>query len=129
MMYWRSQSCRQIILLFVFSQLKLHVICYPAPPSSPLLLKESARGLVPLMYRDVLRFLKNCITLTGIPADPVGLHSLRRSGAMFLQMIGVPLYEIQLLGDWKSMAVLLYLASTFDRKVQIQHMVVDQLGC
>lgn len=111
----------------VYTQLWNHVNHYPAPQSSPLLLKCSRSGLVPLMYKDVLFFLKNCVKLLGLSADRVGLHSLRRSGAMFLQKIGIPLYEIQLLGDWKSMAVMLYLASTFTRKVEIQSVVVQEL--
>lgn len=116
----------------VFTQLWLHVHRFPAPSSSPLLLKMTKRGLSPLMYRDVLFFLKNSVKLLGTPADRVGLHSLRRSGAMFLQTIGIPLYEIQLLDDWKSMAVMLYLASTFSRKVEIQKTVtleLDSLYC
>lgn len=64
----------------VVSQLKLHVLRYPAPGSSPLLLKPTASGLSPLMYRDVLNFLKNCVTLLGIPADHVGLDSLLYCG-------------------------------------------------
>lgn len=112
----------------VYNQLKLHILRYPAPISSPLLVRESSKGLVPLMYRDVLKFLKNCVILLGIAADRVGLHFLRRSGAMFLQMAGIPLYEIQLLGDWKSMVVMLYLASTLDRKLQTQQLVVDRLN-
>lgn len=113
----------------VFLQLWNHVYSHPAPRSSPLLMKYSRNGLVPLMYKDVLFFLKNRVKLLGLPADHVGLHSLRRSGAMFLQKIDIPLYEIQLLGDWKSIAVMLYLASTYSRKVEIQNVVVHELEC
>lgn len=104
-----------------------HFSNFPAQPDSPLLLKHSPAGLVPLLYKDVLRFLKEGVKLIGLSDVHFGLHSMRRSGAMFLQSIGVPLYEIQLLGDWKSMAVLFYLASTFDRKVSIQNLVVNAL--
>lgn len=111
----------------VYRLLWQHLNAYPAPPSAPLLQKSSNGVIRPLLYRDVSSFLKNCVQLLGIPPNRYGLHSLRRSGALFLQSIGVPLHEIQLLGDWKSMAVMLYLASTFDRKLDIQSMVVNQL--
>lgn len=81
-----------------------------------------------MLYRDVLRFLKESVLMLGIPPERFGLHSLRRSRAMYLQSLGVPLYEIQLLGDWRSMAVLLYLSSTYERKIEIQHVVVSSLN-
>lgn len=107
----------------VYQLLYEHFLLFPASPDSPLLMK----GSQPLMYRDVLKFMKNCVCLIGIQKESVGLHSLRRSGAMYLQSIGIPLYEIQLLGDWRSMAVLYYLSSNFDRKVHVQRIVISSL--
>lgn len=111
----------------VYSLLSRHVVLYPAAKHSPLLLKPSPKGSVPLLYRDVLGFLKQEIKNLGLSSDRFGLHSLRRSGAMYLQRLGVPLHEIQLLGDWRSMAVMLYLSSSFERKVDIQSLVVSNL--
>lgn len=108
----------------VWQLLYEHFCLFPGQPDSPLLLK----GSQPLLYTDVMKFLKNCVTLIGLDQNSVGLHSLRRSGAMYLQSIGIPLYEIQLLGDWKSMAVLYYLSSTFDRKVHVQRIVINSLN-
>lgn len=65
--------------------------------------------------------------LIGLSDVSYGLHLMCRCGTMFLQSIGVPLYEIQLLGDWKSMAVLFYLASSLDRKKSIQKLVINSL--
>lgn len=107
----------------VWQLLYEHFSLFPASLDSPLLMK----GSQPLMYRDVMKFLKNCVCLMGLPKESVGLHSMRRSGAMFLQSIGIPLHEIQLLGDWKSMAVLYYLSSNFDRKVHVQSVVTASL--
>lgn len=112
----------------VWSLLSAHFRMYPASLESPILLKYSSNGSTPLLYRDVLRFLKESVTMIGISPERFGLHSLRRSGAMHLQKLGIPLYEIQMLGDWRSMAVLLYLSSTYDRKVEIQHIVVSSLN-
>lgn len=44
-------------------------------------------------------------------------HSLRRGGATALSMAGVPLHDIQKHGDWKSLSVLLYLASPLDYRI------------
>lgn len=112
----------------VWSLLSRHVILYPASLDSPLLLKPSVNGPVPLLYRDVLSFLKSEVGKLGLDTTRYGLHSLRRSGAMYLQRLGLPLYEIQLLGDWRSMAVMLYLSSSFERKVEIQELVTSNLN-
>lgn len=112
----------------VWTQLYKHFSLYPATSDTPMLLKNTSKGLTPLLYRDVLRFLKESIVMLGLSPDRFGLHSLRRSGAMHLQKLGIPLYEIQMLGDWRSMAVLLYLSSTYDRKVEIQQLVVSSLN-
>lgn len=74
----------------------------------------------PIMYHELLQFLKTAVTWIGLSAADVGLHSLRRSGAAFLHSIGVPLNDIQSAGDWSSMAVLLYLCTPFSRKCSIE---------
>lgn len=114
--------------LCVWTLLSQHVILYPTSIDSPLLMKSSINGPVPLLYRDVLGFLKTEVQRLGLDSGRYGLHSLRRSGAMYLQRLGIPLYEIQLLGDWRSMAVMLYLSSTFERKMEIQQIVVSDLN-
>lgn len=83
-------------------------------------MKPCGSGLSPLMYRDILQFLK--IGANNLNMDPtrVGLHSLRRTGAMHLYSIGIPLNDIRLIGDWKSMAVLVYLSAPFQRLVQVE---------
>lgn len=111
----------------LWSLLRWHIVHYPAPLDSPLLLKRTNRGITPLLYTDVLKFLKDSVEKIGLSRSEVGLHSLRRSGAMFLQEIGIPLHEIQMLGDWRSLAVLYYLSSTYKRKLEIQKQVVMAL--
>lgn len=89
-------------------------------PDSPLIMKPKGRGLAPLMYNDVLQFLKGGAKSINMDPSRVGLHSLRRTGAMHLYSIGIPLNDICLIGDWKSMAVLLYLSAPFQRLVQVE---------
>lgn len=86
---------------------------------SPLIVKLYRGKLVPLMYYDVLQFLKRGAQSINIDPTRVGLHSLRRTGAMHLYSIGIPLNDIRLIGDWKSLAVLLYLSTSFPISISL----------
>lgn len=79
------------------------------------------------MYRDVLQFIKRAVLLIGLDPQNIGLHSLRRSGASFLHSIGVPLEDIRMAGDWRSMAVLLYLVNPFSRKLELESVAASAL--
>lgn len=95
-----------------------------APSDSPLFVFNGR----PILYTEVLKFLKVLVGKIGKnPADS-GLHSMRRSGAQFLLSIGVPLSEIMFMGDWSSLAVLSYLVTTYDKKVEIEHLASKVLG-
>lgn len=95
----------------------------PAQSDSPIFMFKGT----PIYYADVLKYLKTLVSMIGGNPEDVGLHSLRRSGALFLQSLGVPLEEIMYMGDWASLAVLDYLVTTFDRKVSIEKMVSQHL--
>lgn len=105
----------------VVSRLKSHFLMFPAAPMSYLFFKHSSNGAVPIQYPDLLKFIKATVCLIGLNPKDVGTHSMRRSGATFLHSLGIPLVDIQSLGDWKSYAVLLYLLTPFDRMVQLQN--------
>ena len=53
---------------------------------------------------------------------------MRRSGALFLRSVGVDLTDIQSMGDWRSMAALVYLVSPLDRKVQVDTLAAAELS-
>lgn len=94
---------------------------FPAPGDACLFYKLSPQGeIVPLFYQDMLQFLKDVVPLVGVRPQDIGTHSLRRSGTLFLQSLGVSIHDIQTMGDWKSLAVLMYLSTTFERKSQIE---------
>ena len=57
----------------------------------------------------------------------VSSHSLRRGGASYLFSIGVSLIDIKTRGDWKSLAVLLYLVDGLDKKVAKDKVVTSFL--
>ena len=82
----------------------------------------------PIRYSEVLLFLKDLAQRLGLDKDCVGLHSMRRSGALFLRSVGVDLTDIQSMGDWRSMAALVYLVSPLDRKVQVDTLAATELS-
>lgn len=102
------------------SMLATHISRTPRPPDNPLFYKIDRKGsLSPLLYKDLLGFIKGLATCIQKRPSDLGTHSLRRSGATFLSQIGVPLHEIRTVGDWKSLAVLAYLVTPIERKEQI----------
>lgn len=111
----------------VYSRLLSHFGQTSGSPDSPLLLKHTSRGITPLMYIDVLNYLKKGALSIGIDPKRVGLHSLRKTGAMHLYAIGIPLNDIRLIGDWKSMAVLIYLSAPFPRLLDVEQQSADVL--
>ena len=86
----------------------------------PVFLKQGNSSLTPVLYRDILTFIKRATEAIGLDPDQYGSHSMRRSGAAFLHEQGVPLEDIMVLGDWKSLAVLDYLITPLSRKMEIQ---------
>lgn len=81
----------------------------------------------PILYREGLSYIKHLVSCIGLDPTRVGFHSLRRSGAQYLNSIGVSLPDIKSAGDWRSMAVLSYLVSGLDRKLEIEKQAVQYL--
>ena len=69
------------------------------PLDGPLFYKRCGARLVPLLCRDVLKFLKDSVTLICIDPLDVGLHSFHCSSAAYLHCMGIPLIDIQCIGD------------------------------
>lgn len=99
------------------------VMLEPADDNQPIFLCNGK----PLLYRDVLSYIKTLVKFIGLDSDSVGLHSMRRSGTQFLHSIGTPMSDIKKAGDWKSMAVLMYLSSTLERKIKIEAAVAKAI--
>ena len=110
------------------THIRRHMVTFPAPSCSVLFLKTSKLGLRPVMYKELLDFIKTCASSIGLDKTKYGCHSLRRSGAGFLHMIHVPLQDIMSLGDWHSWSVLDYLVTPLHRKKDIQKMVCSELS-
>lgn len=108
--------------------LRNHFELFPAGEDSPLFLKKVSGNIVPIKYREVLAFLKKYAGLIGKEPSDVGLHSLRRSGTYFMHVLGVPLEDIKCVGDWRSLAALMYLISPLKRKQEIDMLVSSALS-
>lgn len=111
----------------IVSMLSTHFFRTPQLVQGPLFYLFSKGKWSPLLYKDLLEFLKSCVSIINLDRNEVGLHSLRRSGAAFLQSINISLVDIMNSGDWKSLAALTYLVSPLSRKLTIEQQVVDQL--
>lgn len=114
-----SKNC-----LCAATMLATHLARTPHIKDGPLFFTVVAGHWRPLRYIELLNFLKDCVKLIGLDPNDVGLHSMRRSGAAFLQSMGISLVDIMNAGDWKSLAALQYLVSPIKRKREIESMVV-----
>ena len=110
------------------SLLKDHFQKHPMPETALLFYHDDDGTHRAIVYREVLSFLKSLVSGIGLDPDQVGLHSLRRSGAGFLHSIKVPLEDIKCIGDWASLAVLSYLVTPTERKLDIERTACTALG-
>lgn len=81
----------------------------------------------PLLYGELLAFLKEVVQYIGLSPSEVDLHSMCRAGAAYLHSIGVSLIDVMNAGDWRSLAALAYLISPFSRKVEIENIACKYL--
>lgn len=109
------------------SWLRSHFATTPAPEAG-IFVKRIGNNYVPLMYKDVLDYLKKLVGLIGLDPNEAGLHSLRRSGASYLNSIGVSLPDIKLIGNWRSNAVFEYIKCSDERLSSIQRSVAESLN-
>lgn len=82
----------------------------------------------PILYHEGLGFIKHLVSCIGLDPTKVGFHSLRRSGAQYMNSLGISLPDIKSAGDWRSMAVLSYFISGLERKVEIDNFVASKLA-
>ena len=95
-----------------------HICDFPSPdPDSPLFLTSGHLGVKPLTYSSLLAYLKDLLRRVGRDSEQVGLHSLRRTGAAYMHSVGLSLEDIRQVGDWKSLAALIYLAKPLQGRI------------
>lgn len=104
--------------LCAVSLLKTHFLDLPSSnPDSPAFLVRLRGSVAPLQYPRLLTFLKKLLRLIGVDTERAGVHSLRRSGAAFMHLCGVPLEDIRFTGDWASLSALIYLAKPMRTRI------------
>ena len=126
----------------IISMLQEHFKLCPVKDDQPLFMKKTkGSGYTPLLYGELLGFLKQIVSNIGLKPQDLRLHSMRRSGAAFLHHLRVPLEDIQsecppggpsgdggMQRDWRSLAILIYLITPPDRKASIKRVVANALS-
>lgn len=93
-------------------------------PGSPLfVMPKSSR---PMTYAYFSGRLKRAIQDAGLVGRYTS-HSLRRGAATYLSRLGLPLHDIKLFGDWRSLSVLLYLSGDIHTRLLKDSGVAKQL--
>lgn len=113
--------------LCIVTLLKGFMRQYPSPPDSPLLSRVSDGQMITPSYSRALLCLKRWAARAGLKKD-LGMHSLRRGAATMMSMAGFALEHIKDRGDWRSTAVLRYLAYPLSRKIDIDNKIAKLLS-
>lgn len=95
--------------------IKEHISQVPADSDSPAFLTYEGS---PITHHKLRVFFQQKLLACGVSSNDISIHSLRRGGASYCHQKGIPLEIIQLLGDWSSLAVLLYLARPLEQRVK-----------
>ena len=91
----KTLQCRERVLkvpvyysggspLCAVTLLRQHWAFIPGHWDSAVFLKHHNGEIVPILYNELLAFLKRTVKVIGLDPEVVGLHSMRRSGASFL---------------------------------------------
>lgn len=105
--------------------LKVYLSLCKVPKKGPLFLDMNSRK--PLSYEKFSHRLKTLVKKSGIPGR-ITCHSLRRGSATYLSRLGLPLQDVKMYGDWKSLSVLLYLADDPVTRLQKDFPVAQSLA-
>ena len=98
------------------------------PKSSPLFSIHKNGKIVPLTQDTVRRRLKQLLSSIGLSHKQYGTHSLRRGGATWLLVSGVPIDMVKTLGDWKSDVVQKYIKPDYKAKFDSISIAISKLS-
>lgn len=104
--------------------LKVYLSLCRVPKKGPLFL--DLKSGKPLSYEKFSHRLKSLVKKCGIQGR-ITCHSLRRGSATYLSRLGLPLQDVKMYGDWKSLSVLLYLADDPVTRLQKDFPVANSL--
>jgi len=92
----------------------------PAAPQDPaFVVPHRDSKLRPLTQAQLATRFKELISSIGLDHKLYSLHSLRRGGATFARLAGVPTDLIKIHGDWKSNAYQLYIKVPFTQRLSL----------
>lgn len=98
----------------------------PLPHDLPLFSYSNSGNIHTLTQEQVRTKLQRLLTVVGLPASQYGTHSLRRGGATWLILCGVPLSVVKALGDWKSDCVTKYIKPDTASRLDILNKVASE---
>lgn len=110
--------------LCIVSQLALYWSTFGGVNHWPIVSSKNGK---PISYNVALKLLKKWCMLAKIKKD-VGFHSLRRGAASYMYALGLSIHDIKVEGDWQSLAVLLYLSSPMERRIDIDKIISASLS-
>ena len=105
-----------------------HLKQAPAPQKAPLFMNPGPAGLEGLSYDTYQSTLRLMCKRAGLNPEDFSSHSMRRGGTTYLGMIGIPVQDIKVRGDWSSDCVLQYLKTPIDVLIQQDVMVAAMIA-
>ena len=107
---------------------KTHFHQCPAPDDAQAFRMPKNGNSVPLEYDFYLKVIKMLCLKAGLDPKLFSSHSLRRGGATYLSMVGLPIDQIKARGNWASNAVYLYIKKPFSSKLSQDRKVAKFLN-
>lgn len=98
-----------------------------AGPTEPLFSVPSGEGNKALTYDQLRKIFAEWITAIGLSPVDYTLHGLRRGGTSWGLQAGLTGPEIQVMGDWASLAYLRYLDTDLEGRVKSMVQFVEQV--
>ena len=75
----------------------------------------------------VCRRLFTLMKQIALPAEQYGTHSLRRGGATWMFLAGIPIEVIKQIGDWKSDCIYKYIKPNIKDTAKIVHDAINSI--
>lgn len=105
--------------------LERHFSQISAVPGAPAFLIMDKGSPTPLTYHVFDAILKELASRCSFPPGRVSSHGLRRGGATYLALMGVPLDVIKETGDWSSDQVYKYLKRPLQERITLDTQVAS----
>ena len=115
-------------VLCAVTWLERHFAEVPAGADEPAFLVSDANKFAPLKYSSFQSILKFIAAEASLPPGRISSHGLRRGGATYLALLGVPVDVIKETGDWRSDQVYEYLRRPMEDRIKLDARVAAMLA-